>query len=38
MQARMPNAVTIMPDAMKALLALGKSAENGGVPSRTCAR
>ncbi|HEY7287131.1 MAG TPA: carboxymuconolactone decarboxylase family protein [Vicinamibacterales bacterium] len=37
MQARMPNAVMIMPDAMKALLALGKSAENGRVPSRTTA-
>jgi len=37
MQARMPNAVMIMPDAMKALLALGKSAENGCVPSRTTA-
>jgi len=27
----------IMPDAMKALLALGKSAENGRVPSATTA-
>ena len=37
MQARMPHAVNIIPDAMKALLALGKSAENGRVPSRTIA-
>src|SRR5262245_38892750 len=35
MQARMPHAVNIIPDAMKALVALGKSADNGHVPSRT---
>ena len=35
MQARMRNIVTIVPDAMKALLALHASAENGGVPPRT---
>src|SRR5262249_2958628 len=35
MQARMPHAVTVIPDAMKALIALGKSADNGRVPSRT---
>jgi AhpD family alkylhydroperoxidase len=37
MQSRMPNAATIVPDAMKALYALGKSAETGGVPARTIA-
>ena len=37
MQSRMPNAATIVPDAMKALYALGKSAEKGGVPARTIA-
>lgn len=35
MSARMKNAAMIMPDAMQALLALGKSAERGGVPHRT---
>ena len=35
MQARMSNVAMIMPEAMQALLALGKSAEKGGVPSRT---
>jgi AhpD family alkylhydroperoxidase len=35
MQARMSNIAMIVPDVMKALLALGKSAEHGGVPSRT---
>ncbi|MGH3776867.1 MAG: carboxymuconolactone decarboxylase family protein [Pseudonocardiaceae bacterium] len=35
MQARMSNPVMILPDAMQALLALAKSTEKGGVPSRT---
>ena len=35
MQARMKNAAMLMPDAMQAILALGKSADNGSVPSRT---
>jgi AhpD family alkylhydroperoxidase len=35
MQARMKNPAMIVPDAMQALLALGASAEKGGVPSRT---
>ena len=35
MQARMRNIVTIVPDAMKALLALHASAENEAVPPRT---
>ena len=35
MQARMKNPVMIVPDAMKALQALGASAEKGGVPSKT---
>src|SRR4029077_3623208 len=35
MQARMSNPVMIVPDAMKALQALGASAEKGGVPSGT---
>ena len=35
MQARMNNPAMIVPDAMQALQALGKSAEQGGVPSRT---
>jgi AhpD family alkylhydroperoxidase len=34
-QARMKNAVMIIPEAMKALYALKASAEKGGVPSRT---
>lgn len=37
MQARMNNPVFIVPEAMKALLALGRSAENRGVPARTLA-
>jgi AhpD family alkylhydroperoxidase len=37
MQARMPNPAVIVPDAMKALSALGKAAESGGVPARTIA-
>lgn len=36
-QARMKNAVMIIPEAMKALHALKASAEKGGVPSRTLA-
>src|SRR5262245_61818106 len=35
MQARMKNPAVIVPDAMPALLALGKAAQKGGVPSRT---
>jgi AhpD family alkylhydroperoxidase len=35
MHARMSNIAMIVPDVMKALQALGKSAEHGGVPSRT---
>ncbi|MGH3785915.1 MAG: carboxymuconolactone decarboxylase family protein [Pseudonocardiaceae bacterium] len=35
MQARMSNPAMILPDAMQALLALAKSTETGGVPSRT---
>lgn len=35
MQARMSNIAMIVPDAMKALQALGKSAETGGVPPAT---
>lgn len=35
MQARMPNPVMVVPDAMGALQALSMSAEHDGVPSRT---
>ena len=35
MQARMKNIAMMVPDAMRALLALKASAEKGGVPSRT---
>lgn len=35
MQARMSNPAMIVPGAMQALQALGQSAEQGGVPSRT---
>jgi AhpD family alkylhydroperoxidase len=35
MQARMKNPAMIVPGAMEALQALGKSAEQRGVPSRT---
>ncbi|MBA2596673.1 MAG: carboxymuconolactone decarboxylase family protein [Chloroflexia bacterium] len=35
MQARMNHPVTIVPDAMRALVALGKAAKQGGVPART---
>jgi hypothetical protein len=35
MQARMKNPAMIVPDAMQALQALGKSAEQGGVSSQT---
>jgi|SRR5438552_643292 len=35
MQARMNNPAMILPDAMKALHALGMSAEKSGVPART---
>jgi len=36
-KARMKNPVMILPDAMQALHALRKSAEKGGVPSKTLA-
>src|SRR5215210_609454 len=35
LHARMSNPAMVVPDAMPALLALGRSAENSGVPSRT---
>lgn len=35
MQARMINPVMVLPDAMKALLALGKAAQSGTVPVTT---
>ena len=35
MQPRITNAAMLMPDAMQAILALGKSAENAGVPHKT---
>ncbi len=35
MQARMTNPVMVLPDAMKALLALGKAAQSGTVPETT---
>ncbi|MBW8866425.1 MAG: carboxymuconolactone decarboxylase family protein [Acidobacteria bacterium] len=35
MQARMKNAAMLVPEAMQALQALGKSAQNGGVPFKT---
>jgi AhpD family alkylhydroperoxidase len=35
MQPRMRNIATILPDAMRALHALGQAAKNRGVPSRT---
>jgi len=35
MHARMSNIAMIVPDAMKALQALGRAAENGGVPPTT---
>src|SRR5262245_54675586 len=35
MQSRMSHPVMIVPEAMKALQALGASAERGGVPART---
>ncbi len=34
-QARMNNPVFVMPDAMKALQALGKAIQDGGVPPKT---
>jgi AhpD family alkylhydroperoxidase len=37
MQARMANAAMVLPEAMQALLALGKAAEKGGLPSKTIA-
>ena len=35
MQARMKNVAMVLPDALQALLALGKATEKGGVPART---
>jgi AhpD family alkylhydroperoxidase len=35
MQARMSNIVAIVPEAMQALLALGKCTQNRGLPSKT---
>jgi AhpD family alkylhydroperoxidase len=35
MQARMTHPVTVLPDAMKALLALSRAAESGTVPGTT---
>lgn len=35
MQARMQNPALILPEAMQALMALNKSAENSGVPAAT---
>ena len=35
MQARMKNPAVILPEAMRALLALGASAEKAGVPRKT---
>jgi len=35
MQARMPNPVMILPDAMKAMMALGASVMKAGVPAKT---
>lgn len=35
MEARMTNPVKLVPDAMKALLALGASVRDAGVPART---
>ena len=35
MQARITNAAMLVPEAMQALMALGKSAEKGGVPPAT---
>jgi AhpD family alkylhydroperoxidase len=37
MQARMKNPVMVIPDALQAMLALGKSTESAGVPPRTLA-
>ena len=35
MQARMTHPVMVLPDAMKALLALSKAAQSGTVPDTT---
>src|SRR5437773_11293895 len=35
MQSRMKNVAMVMPDALQALLAFGKTAENGSVPVTT---
>jgi AhpD family alkylhydroperoxidase len=35
LKSRMPSPVMIVPDAMKAMMALGKASEQGGVPHTT---
>ena len=35
MKSRMKNVATVMPDALQALIAFGKTAENGSVPVAT---
>ena len=35
MKSRMKNVAMVMPDALQALLALGKTADNGSVPATT---
>ena len=35
MRSRMKNVAMVMPDALQALLAFGKTAENGSVPLTT---
>lgn len=35
MQTRMTNPAFLVPDALKALMALGTAAANGGVPAKT---
>ena len=35
MQARMKNVVAVVPDALRALHALSKASQHGGVPART---
>ena len=35
MQSRMPSPVSVLPDAMKAMHALGAAADNAGLPAKT---
>jgi len=35
MQSRMPNVIALVPDALKALYAVGKAAKSGGLPETT---